>query len=74
MGGIFVVSASPDVLQACQGDGGCRRKNEQGQRQDRLKNAIEHLGIKSESVRLRRGLNELFHLAKDTLDEKERKN
>ncbi|MYA24603.1 MAG: pentapeptide repeat-containing protein [Gemmatimonadetes bacterium] len=38
---------------------------EQGQRQDRLKNAIEHLGHKSESVRLG-GAYELFHLAKDT--------
>ena len=43
-------------------------KTEQGQRQDRLKNAIEHLGNKSDSVRLG-GAYELFHLAKDTLDE-----
>ena len=43
-------------------------KTEQGQRQDRLKNAIEHLGHKSDSVRLG-GAYELFHLAKDTLDE-----
>ena len=43
-------------------------KTEQGQRQDRLKNAIEHLGHESESVRLG-GAYELFHLAKDTLDE-----
>ncbi len=41
---------------------------EQGQRQDRLKNAIEHLGHKSDSVRLG-GAYELFHLAKDTLEE-----
>ena len=40
-------------------------KTEQGQQQDRLKNAIEHLGHKSESVRLG-GAYELFHLAKDT--------
>ena len=38
---------------------------EQGQRQDRLKNAIEHLGHKSDSVRLG-GAYELFHLAEDT--------
>ena len=38
---------------------------EQGQRQERLKNAIEHLGHKSDSVRLG-GAYELFHLAKDT--------
>ena len=38
---------------------------EQGQRQDRLKNAIEHLGHGSESVRLG-GAYELFHLAEDT--------
>ena len=43
-------------------------KTEQGQRQDRLKNAIEHLGHKSDSVRLG-GAYELFHLAKDTLEE-----
>ena len=38
---------------------------EQGQRQDRLKNAIEHLGHGSESVRLG-GAYELFHLAEDS--------
>ena len=43
-------------------------KTGQGQRQDRLKNAIEHLGHKSDSVRLG-GAYELFHLAKDTLAE-----
>ena len=42
-------------------------KTEQGQRQDRLKNAIEHLGHKKDSVRLG-GAYELFHLAKDTKD------
>ena len=40
---------------------------EQGQRQDRLKNAIEHLGHKSDSVRLG-GAYELFHLVQDTPD------
>ncbi len=38
---------------------------EQGQRQERLKNAIEHLGHQSVSVRLG-GAYELFHLAQDT--------
>lgn len=41
------------------------KNTEQGQRQERLKNAIEHLGHKSESVRLG-GAYELFHLAKET--------
>ncbi len=40
-------------------------KTEKGQRQERLKNAIEHLGHNSDSVRLG-GAYELFHLAKDT--------
>ena len=41
---------------------------ERGQRQERFKNAIEHLGHQSVSVRLG-GAYELFHLAKDTADE-----
>ena len=41
------------------------RNTEKGQRQERLKNAIEHLGSESESVRLG-GAYELFHLAQDT--------
>ncbi len=41
------------------------RNTEQGQRQERLKNAIEHLGNKSQSVRMG-GAYELFHLAEDT--------
>ena len=40
---------------------------ERGQRQERLKNAIEHLGHASDSVRLG-GAYELFHLAQDTED------
>ena len=40
---------------------------EAGQRQERLKNAIEHLGHGSDSVRMG-GAHELFHLAKDTED------
>lgn len=41
------------------------RQNEAGLRQERLKSAIEHLGNKSESVRLG-GAFELYHLAKDS--------
>lgn len=41
------------------------QKTEQGQRQERLKNAIEHLGHESDSVRLG-GAYELFHLAEET--------
>ena len=44
---------------------------EQGRRQDRLKNAIEHLGHKSASVRLA-GAYELFHLARETEPFRER--
>ena len=40
---------------------------EAGQRQERLKNAIEHLGHDKDSVRMG-GTYELFHLAKDTRD------
>ena len=43
------------------------QNTEQGQRQERLKNAIEHLGHESDSVRLG-GAYELFHLAEDTKD------
>ncbi len=42
-------------------------KTEQGQRQERLKNAIEHLGNEADSVRLG-GAYELFHLAQDTAE------
>ena len=40
---------------------------EQGMRQGRLKDAIEHLGNDSESMRLG-GAHELFHLAQDMMD------
>ena len=48
------------------------KNTEQGQRQERLKNAIEHLGHESDSVRLG-GAYELFHLAEDTEDVGQRK-
>ncbi len=44
------------------------RNTEQGQRQERLKNAIEHLGHNSVSVRLG-GAYELFHLAEDSAED-----
>ena len=43
------------------------KNTEQGQRQERLKNAIEHLGNDRDSVRLG-GAYELFHLAEDAKD------
>ena len=43
------------------------RNTERGQRQERLKNAIEHLGHASDSVRLGSAY-ELFHLAQDNKD------
>ncbi len=44
------------------------KNTDAGQRQERLKNAIEHLGHESNSVRMS-GTYQLFHLAKDTEDE-----
>ena len=46
-------------------------KTELGQQQERMKNAIEHLGNASDSVRLG-GAYELFHLAEDTEDRGQR--
>ena len=43
------------------------QNTEQGQRQERLKNAIEHLDSSSDSLRLG-GIYELFHLAEDTIE------
>ncbi len=43
------------------------QNTEQGQRQERLKTAIEHLNSSSDSFRLG-GIYELFHLAEDTLE------
>ena len=51
--------------QATEQQAKANRTTEQGLRQERLKNAIEHLGSSSASVRLG-GTYELFHLAKDT--------
>ena len=51
--------------QAAAAQARANQNTEEGQRQERLKNAIEHLGNDSESVRLG-GAYELFHLAQDT--------
>ena len=48
------------------------RGTEDGRRQERLKNAIGHLGNKSASVRLG-GAYELFHLAQDTKEARDTK-
>ena len=49
------------------GGGGGGDGTEQGQWQERLRNAIEHLGDRSVSIR-RSGAYEFFHLARDTPD------
>ena len=51
--------------EAARGQAKANLNAERGQRQERLKNAIEHLGHASDSVRLG-GAYELFHLAQDT--------
>ena len=50
---------------AARAQAGANENAEKGLRQERLKNAIEHLGHESDSVRLG-GAYELFHLAEDT--------
>ena len=54
-------------VQAAEAQVEANRGAEDGRRQERLKNAIEHLGHTSDSVRMG-GAYELFHLAKDTED------
>lgn len=68
MGGILVALQALMSYRRAKAMEDAVEKTEQGQRQDRLKNAIEHLGHESDSVRLG-GAYELFHLAKDTLVE-----
>ena len=68
MGGILVALQALMSYKRAKAMEDAVEKTEQGQRQDRLKNAIEHLGHESDSVRLG-GAYELFHLAKDTLAE-----
>ena len=50
---------------------GANQATGRGQQQERMKNAIEHLGNASDSVRLG-GAYELFHLAEDTEDRGQR--
>ena len=57
--------AAQAQAKAAQAQADAVSKTEQGQRQERLKNAIEHLGNGKGSVRLG-GAYELFHLAQDT--------
>ena len=61
-------SAADAQARATEEQAKANKNTEQGQRQERLKNAIEHLGhTTSDSVRLG-GAYELFHLAEDTKD------
>ena len=53
------------MQQAAEAQLAANKHTEVGQRQERLKNAIEHLGHHSGSVRMG-GAYELFHLAQDT--------
>ena len=84
MGGILVALQALMSYEARQGDGEvpqnaqvkatkeqakANENTEQGQRQERLKNAIEHLGHKSDSVRIG-GAYELFHLVEDAENRK----
>ena len=64
MGGILVALQAMMSYRRAKAMEDAVEKTEQGQRQDRLKNAIEHLGHESDSVRLG-GAYELFHLVED---------
>ena len=74
MGGIILViqawianKRAKAMENAAEEQAKANQNTEQGQRQERLKNAIEHLGHDKDSVRLG-GAYELFHLAQDTKD------
>ena len=74
MGGILLAlqavianSRAQAMANAAKEQAKANQNTEQGQRQERLKAAIEHLGHASDSVRLG-GAYELFHLAQDTED------
>ena len=64
MGGILIALQALMSYKRAKAMEDAVEKTEQGQRQDRLKNALEHLGHKKDSVRLG-GAYELFHLAED---------
>ena len=57
--------ASRAQARATEEQAAANQNTERGQRQERLKNAIEHLGSAFDSVRMG-GAYELFHLAEDT--------
>ena len=67
MGGILVALQALASHRRAKAMEDTAKHTEQGQRQERLKNAIEHLGHETDSVRLG-GIYELFHLAEDNKD------
>ena len=67
MGGLLVALQVVMSYKRAKAMEGTAAYAEHGQRQERLKNAIEHLGNGSDSVRLG-GAYELFHLAKEFRD------
>lgn len=62
---VAMEKATGEQAKATEQQAQANKNSEQGLRQERLKNAIEHLGHKEDSVRLG-GAYELFHLAQDT--------
>ena len=62
--------AAKDQARATEEQATANKLTEQGLRQERLKSAIEHLGHKSDSVRLG-GAYELFHLAEESEEMRE---
>ena len=64
---VAMVKAANAQADAAKQQAKANQNTEQGQRQERLKNAIDHLGATSDSVRLG-GVYELFHLAEDTIE------
>ena len=64
MGGVLVALQALMSYKRAKAMEGTVQNTENGLRQERLKNAIEHLGNDSDSVRLG-GAYELFHLAQD---------
>ena len=64
MGGVLVALQALMSYRRAKAMEGTVQNTENGLRQERLKNAIEHLGNDSDSVRLG-GAYELFHLAQD---------
>ena len=67
IGGLLAALQVVALVGAVSEQARANQNTEQGQRQERLKNAIEHLGHESEAVRMG-GAYELFHLAIDMED------